>query len=67
MATAMMPEKRLQAIEIDLMDAVKKVEVSDRGFFHNGTPVLFFASCFVPLQNFIFRKWSFDESKVIFR
>jgi hypothetical protein len=54
MATAMMTEKRLQAIEVDLMGAVKKVEISERGFLHGDAPVLLFASCFVPLQNFIF-------------
>jgi hypothetical protein len=44
----------LQAVEIDLMNAARKVKVSDRGFFHDVAPLLFLAIYSVPLKKILF-------------
>src|SRR5262245_11249667 len=42
MAVAMMTEKRLQIVEIELMKKTGEVKLTDGGFFHDIAPVLFF-------------------------
>jgi len=57
MPAPMMPEKRLQAVELALIDAVKDIEMSERGFVHVAAP---YFGIYFELQKISFLKMFFQ-------